>query len=585
MLPPGVQLISYQRTIALAAVRQNTFAILPTGLGKSLIAFAVMANYARWYPDGKTVFLAPTRPLVTQQFRAYARMMQATGEAPACEVTAETSWPERLRAWETSQVFFTTSQLLLQELLPAPRGSGRHQRHVEPLQSAPELEVPPESPPRLRGEDIVLIVFDEAHRAQGNYAYCRVVNEVVARNYSFRVLALSASVASPALDSVMANLLIERVEIFSEDHAELRRFVHERVTEEQGVEDPPPKKGLLSRLDCVIARLNSIAREAGFLIPQRWDGWTCEGWPRTLDEAGRLEKYIYGIVLARDAPRERGLRACALRLTSCLKGDLADLPEFGPVHEFYLEVTRSPSIDNRVPVVIDAVADFLHNSMNSRVIVFASQKATAWCIADRLNEASGGVIAAPFVGRRRSGSYPGLSRRKQQQTLDRFNSGAFPVLVSTCIGEEGLDIASVDFVVCYDFSNSIVRHIQRVGRTGRARRGNVLLVERSRDKAKMRELLKQSRENAARLREELERIPPYPSPVMNPEHPLQEVVWGRPAPVPAPDGPDQWLARAAWAGAAGGKGEFQCPPGRADGLGCFASPRGMIPPFPRQRRE
>ena len=43
---------------------------LPTGLGKTLIAAVVMYNYYMWFPDGQVVFLAPTRPLVSQQVKA-----------------------------------------------------------------------------------------------------------------------------------------------------------------------------------------------------------------------------------------------------------------------------------------------------------------------------------------------------------------------------------------------------------------------------------------------------------------------------------------------------------------------------------
>lgn len=43
---------------------------LPTGLGKTFIAAVIMYNFYRWYPLGKIVFMAPTRPLVAQQIDA-----------------------------------------------------------------------------------------------------------------------------------------------------------------------------------------------------------------------------------------------------------------------------------------------------------------------------------------------------------------------------------------------------------------------------------------------------------------------------------------------------------------------------------
>jgi len=46
--------------------------------------------------------------------------------------------------------------------------------------------------------------------------------------------------------------------------------------------------------------------------------------------------------------------------------------------------------------------------------------------------------------------------------------------VSTCVGEEGLDIGDVDLIVCYDAHQSPVRLVQRMGRTGRKRDGRIV---------------------------------------------------------------------------------------------------------------
>ncbi len=50
------------------------------------------------------------------------------------------------------------------------------------------------------------------------------------------------------------------------------------------------------------------------------------------------------------------------------------------------------------------------------------------------------------------------------------------MLVSTCVGEEGLDIGQVDLIVCYDTNSSGIRHIQRMGRTGRQRQGRIVFL-------------------------------------------------------------------------------------------------------------
>lgn len=55
-----------------------------------------------------------------------------------------------------------------------------------------------------------------------------------------------------------------------------------------------------------------------------------------------------------------------------------------------------------------------------------------------------------------------FSQKKQLHVMKLFREGTCNVLVSTCVGEEGLDIGSVDLIICFDISTqSPVRLIQR----------------------------------------------------------------------------------------------------------------------------
>lgn len=58
----------------------------------------------------------------------------------------------------------------------------------------------------------------------------------------------------------------------------------------------------------------------------------------------------------------------------------------------------------------------------------------------------------------------------------RFREGGFNTLVSTCVGEEGLDIGEVDLIVCFDAQKSPIRLVQRMGRTGRHRQGRIVVI-------------------------------------------------------------------------------------------------------------
>ncbi|HDO19748.1 MAG TPA: DEAD/DEAH box helicase, partial [Thermoplasmatales archaeon] len=63
--PRFIEHRSYQVSIARSALERNTLVVLPTGLGKTVIALLVIAEKLK-NDKGKILFLAPTKPLVIQ---------------------------------------------------------------------------------------------------------------------------------------------------------------------------------------------------------------------------------------------------------------------------------------------------------------------------------------------------------------------------------------------------------------------------------------------------------------------------------------------------------------------------------------
>lgn len=109
-----------------------------------------MYNYYRWFPKGKVVFAAPTRPLVQQQAQACHEIM-GMPQCDTCELTGSTKKGEdktRREQWVAHRCFFVTPQTLNNDLRL--------------------LTV-------VDAQSLVCVVFDEAHKASGNYAYCQVV--------------------------------------------------------------------------------------------------------------------------------------------------------------------------------------------------------------------------------------------------------------------------------------------------------------------------------------------------------------------------------------------------------------------------
>lgn len=58
------------------------------------------------------------------------------------------------------------------------------------------------------GNKIKCIVFDEAHKAKGNHAYCEVIRRLIPQNKYFRVLGLSATPGSTLQDVLEVSRVI-----------------------------------------------------------------------------------------------------------------------------------------------------------------------------------------------------------------------------------------------------------------------------------------------------------------------------------------------------------------------------------------
>lgn len=171
--PTNYPIREYQLKISEAALFQNTLVCLPTGLGKTFIAAVVMYNFYRWYPSGKIVFMAPTKPLVAQQIEAcykvmgipQAHMAELTGKwlksgrlrpqlyvhlivffLCVCVSEGSTAAKQRQEIWRSKRVFFLTPQVMVNDL----------SRETCPARQ------------------VKCVVIDEAHKALGNHAYCQV---------------------------------------------------------------------------------------------------------------------------------------------------------------------------------------------------------------------------------------------------------------------------------------------------------------------------------------------------------------------------------------------------------------------------
>ncbi|MDF1541263.1 MAG: DEAD/DEAH box helicase, partial [Candidatus Thorarchaeota archaeon] len=132
----------YQINLANIASESSSLIVLCTGLGKTIIAGLVAANRLSKYPKSKVLFLAPSRPLVDQQARFLRRVLSLPDDEVVC-LTGHDGPEKRRDMWDAARVFAMTPQALQNDL----------------IQRSYDLS------------DVSLIVYDEAHRGVGDYAY------------------------------------------------------------------------------------------------------------------------------------------------------------------------------------------------------------------------------------------------------------------------------------------------------------------------------------------------------------------------------------------------------------------------------
>jgi len=78
--------------------------------------------------------------------------------------------------------------------------------------------------------NVVLLVIDEAHRATGNYAYCKIIQYMETTGVGFRILALSATPVSKIenLQPIVEALRTSRFEVRDESDAEVKKYTHDK---------------------------------------------------------------------------------------------------------------------------------------------------------------------------------------------------------------------------------------------------------------------------------------------------------------------------------------------------------------------
>ncbi|KAJ1668089.1 3'-5' DNA helicase [Coemansia sp. RSA 1646] len=260
---------AYQQGAIHRCIFQNTLVALPTGMGKTMVAVVVMANYARWFPNSLSIFLAPTRPLVAQQMKACRGMLRAILKKSdevhqttamqnlllssnwIVEMNGSTPPKARETLWNEAKFVFSTPQILQNDLKVGTLSIDNAKR-------------------------ISLLVIDEAHRATGKYAYGESINNLYTINHGreapdfnplhpappdpFRVMALTATPGSKieAVREIVQRLHIAHIFLRTEESLDVVAYIHGRQIEEISIEMSPWLAAARDCLATVIGRSTNL---------------------------------------------------------------------------------------------------------------------------------------------------------------------------------------------------------------------------------------------------------------------------------------------------------------------------------------
>ncbi|MSS74337.1 DEAD/DEAH box helicase [Candidatus Pacearchaeota archaeon] len=470
----------YQTSIVNIAKEKNTLVILPTGLGKTLIAIMLSIDRLKKFPTKKVLMLAPTRPLVEQHLESFkkqlpelfADMQLFTGEVPS---------NKRKNIWRTAEIIFSTPQCIANDVK-----SGLYNL-----------------------QEVVLLVIDEAHRCLKNYDYTFVAKKYKEQSENQRILGLTASPGydKEKVQQICKHLAVDEVEIRNRDSPDVKQYLQEREFEKHEVPFPQEFieiQVLLKRIvDSKVEQLKSRHLLFG---------------PANKITLLKLQNSLVKQVSPGNFNAMIGMSLCAQAIKISHAQELLETQTLSGLRD-YLGNLQQQAIDKKskgVQTLVNSpefkaallsvntlleqgiehpkIAELntlieteFKNNLKSKIMIFSQFRETASTIAKRLNE-NKNIKASIFIGqakKKQAGISTGLSQKEQKEVIEKFKSGEINVLCATSIGEEGLDIPEVNAVYFYEPIPSEIRRIQRAGRTARLMPGKlaILITKNTRDEA------------------------------------------------------------------------------------------------------
>ncbi|MBC7130586.1 DEAD/DEAH box helicase [Candidatus Bathyarchaeota archaeon] len=497
LAPKAVEDRLYQRRILDRARRENTLVILPTALGKTMIALLLAIEHVE---TGKVLFLAPTRPLVQQHYENF--MEKTLLEAEELAIATGNTPPEKRRQlYRKGRIIFATPQCIINDL---ENGF-------------------------LNLEEFSLVIFDEAHRARGNYAYVGIAERCLRQARQPLILGLTASPGGTKekIDEICRNLGIKAVECRTDEDKDVQPYIQPVVVNWHRIKLPESYRRLSDKLREILAEHVKAFQLVGIMKDVQPENVTRKELIALNEELQRrLENGEGGSLYDLKIHATAALSIAHMielietqgpeTLSAFIEKSLLPLADAGSRgHKAILHNPAFKEVEGllysclwdgnpKIAELLRLLKTQLKENPNSRIIIFTQYRDTVKTILKAL-EGFEKVRAERFVGQSEREDEAGMSQTQQRMVIEKLRSGRINVLVATSIAEEGLDIPEVDHVIFYEPVPSEIRYIQRRGRTGRRVAGKVtiLMAENTLDEAfywssitrarRMKEIIKQLR--------------------------------------------------------------------------------------------
>lgn len=470
--PNSIELRQYQLNIVKSAEKENTLIVLPTGMGKTIIALMLITKFLT-NEENKILFLAPTKPLVTQHMQFLNNFL--TLEKEKIQVfTGETSPEKRIQLWTEKRIIVSTPQVIENDLLSK----------------------------RYNLKDVALIIFDECHHAVGNYAYVFVAETYKRQREQTHVLGMTASPGNDIskIIEVCKNLNFTNIEIRTKYDADVKPYVHNLNIIWREVTIPNDfdfdvkllKKALSERLkllkdmNLIDSSSVSLINRTKLLEAQKKIQSEIKASlkpPKILFKAASVQSEAMKLHYALEMLQTQGINAF-LNYFSRIGKEVSTKNSTKASRKIVSDpdvleaVAHAKTIDVEHPKV-DEISKIVNNQLiekpDSKIIVFTHFRDTSAYICNSLENVKK-ARPARFIGQSIKEGDKGLTQKEQARIIEQFKKGVVNVLIATSVAEEGLDIPATDLVVFYEPIPSEIRAIQRRGRTGRVSSGKVIIL-------------------------------------------------------------------------------------------------------------